>query len=76
MKEKQEKQRICTYNQFFYGFITVSDKGQIVLPKRAREELNINIGNRLLVIRRKDKKGITLIKAEIMNGFFKSLQEE
>jgi len=33
--------------------ITVSGKGQIVLPKNVREELNINQGTKLLLVEKK-----------------------
>ena len=33
----------------FYGTVTVSDRGQIVIPAEARRELGIDVGDKLLV---------------------------
>ena len=33
----------------FYGSVTVSERGQIVIPADARKDFNINTGNKLLV---------------------------
>ena len=34
----------------FFGAVTVSDRGQIVIPAQARRDLGIAIGDKLLVI--------------------------
>ena len=34
----------------FFGAVTVSDRGQIVIPAQARRELGIKEGDRLLVL--------------------------
>ncbi len=34
----------------FYGSVTVSDRGQIVIPAQARRDLGIEVGEKLLVI--------------------------
>ncbi|NMB54430.1 MAG: AbrB/MazE/SpoVT family DNA-binding domain-containing protein [Leptolinea sp.] len=49
-------------NKRFYGAITVSDRGQIVIPAEARREFNINVGDKLLVLGDLDQ-GLALIKA-------------
>ncbi|MFT3887800.1 MAG: AbrB/MazE/SpoVT family DNA-binding domain-containing protein [Arachnia sp.] len=36
-------------NKKFYGSITVSDRGQIVIPAQARRDFGIEIGDKLLV---------------------------
>jgi len=33
----------------FYGSVTVSERGQIVIPAEARKDFNINTGNKMLV---------------------------
>ncbi len=33
----------------FYGSVTVSDRGQIVIPAEARKDFNIKTGDKLLV---------------------------
>jgi len=59
---KSSEKGMCKYMKIFYGWVTVSDKGQIALPKEAREDLNIKTGEKLLVVARKDRKEESLLK--------------
>lgn len=45
-----------------WGSVTVNDRGQIVIPKGAREKFGLEEGKRLIVLG--DKEGIALISAE------------
>lgn len=54
----------------FTSWVTVSHKGQIAIPINVRKQLNINTGDRILVIVRKDEDGINLIKSDALDGFF------
>ncbi len=36
-------------NRRFYGAITVSERGQIVIPAKARRDFGIEVGDKLLV---------------------------
>ncbi|WP_334293859.1 AbrB/MazE/SpoVT family DNA-binding domain-containing protein [Clostridioides difficile] len=36
--------------KFFFGTVVVGERGQIVIPKEAREVFNINAGDKLLVL--------------------------
>lgn len=54
----------------FASWVTVSSKGQVAIPVNIRKKLRINIGDRLLIIVRKDKDGINLIKSEVLNTAF------
>lgn len=47
----------------FYGAITVSDRGQIVIPAQARRDFGIEIGDKLLVFGDLEH-GIALGKAD------------
>ena len=49
----------------FYGAVTVSDRGQIVIPAKARKELDIQEGNKLLVLR-SPFDGIALVKSDVL----------
>ncbi len=51
-----------------YGTVKVGERGQIVIPKEAREQFNIKPGDSLIVFGRR-KRGIALVKADIMNNF-------
>lgn len=52
-----------------WGSVTVGDRGQIVIPKGAREKFNITGGSRLIVC--SDEVGIALIRAEEFEGMMK-----
>lgn len=54
-----------------FGMVTVGDKGQIVIPVRARRVFNINPGDQLMVLG-DENSGIALVNAE----FFMSVAEE
>lgn len=54
----------------FSSWVTVSHKGQIAIPVNIRKKLNINTGDRLMVVTRKDKDGINLIKSEALGEVF------
>ena len=53
-----------------FGVVTVGDKGQIVIPVRARRVFNINPGDQLMVLG-DENSGIALVNAE----FFMSVAE-
>jgi AbrB family looped-hinge helix DNA binding protein len=46
----------------FYGSITVSDRGQIVIPAKARRDFGIEVGDKLLVLGDLDQ-GLAIVKA-------------
>ena len=47
-----------------FGMVTVGDKGQIVIPVRARRVFNINPGDQLMVLG-DEGKGLALINAQM-----------
>ena len=46
-----------------WGMVTVNDRGQIVIPRQARELFGLNSGSRLVVLG-DEGEGIALVKAE------------
>jgi AbrB family looped-hinge helix DNA binding protein len=53
-----------------YGFVTVAERGQVVIPKEARDDFNIRPGDKLLVVGNvKQGLGIAFVKAEAMKKF-------
>jgi AbrB family looped-hinge helix DNA binding protein len=52
-----------------YGTVKVGDRGQIVIPARARKDFNIKPADLLLVVAGKNRRGITLVKADAMREF-------
>lgn len=61
-------------NQFF-GWLTVSSKGQVAIPSEVRNVLQIKEGDKLLMIIRKDKDGINLIKSDVLGEVFEKLSK-
>lgn len=49
--------------KYIFGVVKVGERGQIVIPKEARELYNIKAGDSLLVLG--DKKGMAVVKTEI-----------
>lgn len=58
----------------FYGVVTVSERGQIVIPAEARRDFGIEVGDKLIVAGDLEK-GIGLIKASIIMGTLASMLE-
>ena len=55
MLEEQEK--------YIFGVVKVGDRGQIVIPKDARELYGIKAGDSLLILG--DKRGMAVLKTEV-----------
>lgn len=49
-----------------YGTVKVGDRGQVVIPAEARKELDIKPGDHLLVMAGRNRRGITMVKADTM----------
>lgn len=54
-----------------WGTVTIGTKGQIVIPKAARDTFNLKDGDRIVVLG-DEKEGIALVKAEV---FEEKMQE-
>lgn len=55
-----------------FGSLTVNERGQIVIPKAARDILQIEPGTRLILLGDEEEGGLALIKADI---FEKHIQQ-
>lgn len=49
----------------FYGSITVSERGQIVIPAEVRRDFGIEVGDKLLVFGDLEH-GLALVKASVL----------
>ena len=54
---------ITEQGKYIFGVVKVGDRGQIVIPKDARELYGIKAGDSLLVLG--DSKGMAILKTEI-----------
>ena len=55
--------------KYIYGTVKVGERGQVVIPSKAREHFNIKAGDLLLVIGDRKKGGIGLVKADTLKKF-------
>lgn len=56
-----------------WGSVTINDRGQIVIPKGAREKFNLVSGTRIIVL--SDDDGIALIEAEKFEENMRKMME-
>ncbi len=54
--------------KYIFGTVRVGERGQIVIPKEAREKFNIKPGD-ILLVAGDLKKGIAITKVEGLKGF-------
>ena len=52
--------------KYIFGVCKVGERGQIVIPKEARDMYNIKAGDNLLLLG--DKKGMALVKTEVFSA--------
>ena len=54
--------------KYFFGAVVVGERGQIVIPKEARDVFNINSGDRLLILGDKDR-GLAIVHERDLINF-------
>ncbi len=59
-------------NKYLFGAVKVGEKGQIVIPKEARQIFDINTGDQLIVLGDYNE-GLALIKSNDLTKFAKSI---
>lgn len=59
--------------KYIFGAVTVGEKGQIVIPKRARTVFDLHPGDQLIVLG-DEQQGIALIRAEDMLHMVQEVQ--
>jgi len=58
----------------FYGTATVGERGQVVIPAEAREELGFAPGDKLLVMKHPLHDGLMVFKIEAAQQFLAEVQ--
>jgi AbrB family looped-hinge helix DNA binding protein len=58
------------------GMVTVNDKGQVVIPADARSSMNIQPGDKLLVIIHPSHGGVVLVKPDGIESFARQMLEQ
>ena len=59
--------------KYIWGTVTVNDRGQIVIPKDARDKFALTGGKRLVVL--SDEEGIALVPAETFENNMKRMMQ-
>ncbi len=59
--------------KYLWGAVTINDRGQIVIPKEARDKFGLSGGQRLIVC--SNEQGIALIQAEVFEKGLQSIME-
>jgi AbrB family looped-hinge helix DNA binding protein len=58
----------------FYGSATIGSKGQIVIPADAREELHMDEGEKVIVLRDPGGGGLIILKASQLEHMLTEMQ--
>ena len=58
--------------KYFFGAVAVGERGQIVIPKKARDIFNINVGDTLLILGDEDR-GIAIIHQRDLMKFVEEI---
>ena len=69
--EEEDTKIETTDGKYIFGMVKVGDRGQVVIPKHAREVFGINPGDRLMVMGDTNKGGIAFAKVSFGNMFGK-----
>jgi AbrB family looped-hinge helix DNA binding protein len=64
-----------TLGDFFYGSVTVGERGQVVIPAEARKAHNVQPGDKLLVFRHPYIRGLMLAKVDDVRAMSDELQQ-
>lgn len=65
-KHKNQIIMVANNGKFIFGVVKVGERGQVVIPKEAREQYNIKAGDTLMVLG--DDKGIAMLKTEVFQS--------
>jgi AbrB family looped-hinge helix DNA binding protein len=58
-----------------YGSVKVGERGQIVIPSKARKEFDIKSGDLLIVVGAPMMDGVALIKAEVVKEIIEKMSK-
>jgi AbrB family looped-hinge helix DNA binding protein len=66
---------LSSLGDFFYGAVTVGERGQVVIPADARKIFGIEPGHKLLVFRHPHHPGLVLARLDDVQGLLAQVQE-
>ncbi len=53
------------FDTHFYDMVTVGERGQVVVPSKARKDLGIKAGDKLIVIKSHNGRALVLVNMKI-----------
>jgi AbrB family looped-hinge helix DNA binding protein len=65
-----------THEHIILGIVSVNDKGQVVIPAKARSMIGLSAGDKLLVMVHPAKEGIFLVKPDGLESAAKRMLEK
>ena len=75
MSDSNEKSASLV-EQFFYGAVTVGERGQIVIPAKARRDYGIENGDQLLIMGHPNKHGLMVTKLDGIRAFLTQMIDD
>ncbi len=61
--------KCASFSDAFYGTSTVGERGQIVIPAEARQEIGFHPGDKVVIMRHPVHSGLMIFKLEAMREF-------
>ncbi|BAQ11145.1 transcriptional regulator [Bacillus sp. OxB-1] len=61
---EEEANHLAPKGKRFFGVVKVGERGQIVIPKQARDLYRIQAGDKLVILGEDETKGIAVLKSE------------
>ncbi|GAK40848.1 transcriptional regulator [Paenibacillus sp. TCA20] len=61
---EEEVDQVAPRGKHFFGVVKVGERGQIVIPKQAREMYQIHAGDKLVVLGEDATRGIAVLKSD------------
>jgi len=63
-------------DQIFFSITTIGERGQVVIPKDARQALQLSAGDKLVVLPSRHGNGILLMKVENIKQIAQRMSEK
>lgn len=69
------KRRYFSWDDHFFGSVTIGERGQVVIPAEARKRFGFEPGDRLLVMADPAHKSLMLCRMDDLREFMNDFQE-
>jgi AbrB family looped-hinge helix DNA binding protein len=69
-------EKCSPYSEAFFGTSTIGERGQVVIPAEARNEMGYAPGDKVLIMRHPIHKGLMLFKLEAVKEFLDEFSQD